>query len=259
MKLLRYGLLYLLFAVFLAACGGGGGGGGPAPILPAPIDQQIGGIWEGTDSGGTAIVALVTESGRLHWLAETGEQGFGTGSVNGSAVTFNYTLVAELGFTFPDGSTSATCTGSGTIQQRQTLAVTVNCTTTLGTTSSASASLTYNAIYDLDSALSVVAGNYDDEGLVFNVNANGVIFEQEPITGCVTNGQITIIDPNFNAYDVSMSFSSCVAPFDVLNGSTFTGLAVYDNTAPPPDELVIGVTGAVQGITFAIAVALDRI
>ena len=174
-------------------------------------------------------------------------------------MTFNYTLVPALGFTFPDGSDSATCTGSGTIQQRQTLAVTGTCTTTLGTVSSDSASFVYNSLYDLDSALSVVAGNYDDEGLVFNVNANGVIFEQEPITGCVTNGQITIIDPNFNAYDVSMSFSSCVAPFDILNGSTFTGLAVYDNTAPPPDELIFGATGAVQGITFAIAVALDRI
>jgi hypothetical protein len=256
MKLLRYGLLYLLFAVFLAACGGGGGGGGGPP---PPVDQQIGGIWEGTDSGGTAIVALFTESGRLHWLAETGEQGFGTGSVNGSAVTFNYTLVSELGFTFPDGSTSATCSGSGTIQQRQTLAVTVNCTTTLGTTFSASASLIYSSVYDLDSALSVIAGNYDDEGLVFNINANGVIFEQEPVTGCVLNGQITIIDSNFNAYDVSMSFSSCVAPFDVLNGSPFTGLVVYDNTAPPPDEIVIAVTGAVAGVTFAIVFALDRI
>ena len=256
MKLLRYGLLYLLFAVFLAACGGGGGGGGGPP---PPVDQAIGGIWEGTDSGGTVIIALVTESGQLHWLAETGEQGFGTGSVNGSAATFNYTLVSTLGFTFPDGSTSATCTGSGTIQQRQTLAVAGTCTTTLGTVSSDSASFVYNSLYDLDSALSVVAGNYDDEGLVFNVNANGVIFEQEPITGCVTNGQITIIDPNFNAYDVSMSFSSCVAPFDLLNGSTFTGLAVYDNTAPPPDELVIGVTGAVLGVTFAIPIALDRI
>jgi len=249
----------LFFAVILSGCGGGGGGSPAATLPPPSVNQDIGGIWEGTDSGGTAIVALVTESGRLHWLAETGEQGFGTGSVNGSAVTFNYTLVSELGFTFPDGSTSATCTGSGTIQQRQTLAVTVNCTTTLGTTSSASASLTYNAIYDLDSALSVVAGNYDDEGLVFNVNANGVIFEQEPVTGCVTNGQITIIDPNFNAYDVSMSLSSCVAPFDVLNGTTFTGLAILDNTAPPPDELVIALTGAVQGITFAIVFSLDRI
>ena len=76
---------------------------------------------------------------------------------------------------------------------------------------------------------------------------------------CVTNGQIIIIDPNFNAYDVSMSLSSCVAPFDVLNGTTFTGLAILDNTAPPPDELVIALTGAVQGITFAIVFSLDRI
>ncbi len=228
-------------------------------LLGSLVDQAIGGIWEGTDSDGTAIIALTTESGRLHWIAETGEQGFGTGSVIGSAVTFNYTLVAELGFTFPDGSTSATCTGSGTIQQRQTLAVTVNCTTTLGTTSSSSASLNYNAIYDLDSVLSVIAGNYDDDGVVFNINANGVIFEQDPTTSCVLNGQITIIDSNFNAYDVSLSVSNCTGAEAILNGSTFTGLAVLDSTAPPPDELVIAVTGAVSGVTFAVILSINRI
>ena len=58
-------------------------------LLGSLVDQAIGGIWEGTDSDGTAIIALTTESGRLHWIAETGEQGFGTGSVIGSAVTFN--------------------------------------------------------------------------------------------------------------------------------------------------------------------------
>ncbi len=252
--------LILFLVITLVGCGGGGGGSPAAAAPPPAANQALGGAWEGTDSNGTEIVALSTDSGRLHWVAvTTGEQGFGTGSVNGSAVTFNFTFVPELGFTFPDGSTSATCSGSGTIQQRQTLAVTVNCTTTLGGTLNTSASLIYNSLYDLDSALSLIAGNYDDLGLVFNINANGVIFEQDPVIGCVTNGQITIIDPDFNAYDVSMSISSCVAPFDVVNGSTFTGLAVFDNTAPPPDEIVIAVTGAVAGVTFAIVFALDRI
>ena len=231
----------------------------PAMAAAPPANQALGGIWEGTDSGGTAIIALSTDSGRLHWIADTGEQGFGTGSINGSALTINYTYVAPLGFTLSDGSTFATCTGSGTIQERQTFVVTVNCTTDFGLTVSTSVSLVYNSLFDLDSALSVIAGNYDDEGLVFNINANGVIFEQDPTTGCVLNGQITIIDSNFNAYDVTLTISNCTGQFALLNGSTFTGLAVYDNTTPPPDEIVMGITGAVAGVTFAIVFALDRI
>ncbi len=241
----------LLLVITLFGCGEGGS------FAPA-ANQALGGIWEGTDSDGTEIVALSTDSGRFHWLAETGDQGFGTGSVSGSAVTLNYTLVAPLDFTLFDGSASATCSGTGTIQERQTLAVTVDCTTSLGGTLSTSASLTYNSLFDRDSALSVIAGNYEDEGLVFNINADGVIFEQDPIFGCVLGGKVTIIDPNFNAYDVSLSVSNCVGQASILNGSTFTGLAILDNTESP-EVLFAGLTGTVAGVTFAIVFALDRI
>lgn len=107
--------------------------------------------------------------------------------------------------------------------------------------------------------MSIIAGNYDDDGVVFNINANGVIFEQDPTTSCVLNGQVTIIDSNFNAYDVSLSVSNCTGAEAILNGSTFTGLAVLDSTAPPPDELVIAVTGAVSGVTFAVILSINRI
>ena len=241
----------LLLVITLFGCGEGGS------FAPA-ANQALGGIWEGTDSDGTEIVALSTDSGRFHWLAETGDQGFGTGSVSGSVVTLNYTLVAPLDFTLFDGSASATCSGTGTIQERQTLAVTVDCTTSLGGTLSTSASLTYNSLFDRDSALSVIAGNYEDEGLVFNINADGVIFEQDPIFGCVLGGKVTIIDPNFNAYDVSLSVSNCVGQASILNGSTFTGLAILDNTESP-EVLFAGLTGTVAGVTFAIVFDVPRV
>jgi len=58
-------------------------------------DQAIGGIWFGTDNEGLEILGASTESGRIHWVSpDTGEQGFGTASVNGTAVTINYTWVA---------------------------------------------------------------------------------------------------------------------------------------------------------------------
>lgn len=252
----------VLLAGSLCACGGGGGGSAPGSgLTPSPpsANQAIGGAWVGTDSSGLAILALSTESGRVHWIAPTTEeQGFGTGSVNGTAVTINYTYVAPLGFTLADGSTSATCSATGTIQERQSLAVTTNCTTSSGGTFSNSASLTYDPLYDRDSSLSVIAGNYDDFGLVVNINANGVIFEQDPGTGCVVNGQVSIIDSQFNAYDVLVSYSNCLGNFAILNGATFTGLAILDNTVMP-EQVTVAMTGAVGGVTFSVVFTMPRI
>lgn len=254
----------LIFSIVLSACGGGGGGSAaapppPPPPPPPPADQAIGGAWVGTDSGGFEILALSTESGRVHWvIPETGEQGFGTGSVSGTAVTFNYTYVAPLGFVLADGSSSATCSATGTILERQSLAVTTNCTTDLGGTFSNSASLTYDPLYDRDSSLAVIAGNYQDGGLVMNIAANGVIFEQDPATGCTINGQVNIIDSAFNAYDVLMTISSCVGNATILNGATFTGLGILDNTVMP-EQLTLGLTGAVAGVIVSLVVSLPRI
>ena len=247
--------------VILSACGGGGGGSPAAPPSPPPppADQAIGGAWVGTDSGGFEILALSTESGRVHWvIPDTGEQGFGTGSVSGTAVTFNYTYVAPLGFVLADGSSSATCSATGTIQERQSLAITTNCTTDLGGAFSNSASLNYDPNYDRDSSLSVIAGNYQDGGLVMNIAANGVMFEQDPATGCTINGQVSIIDSAFNAYDVLMTMSNCVGDAAILNGATFTGLGILDNTVIP-EHLVVGMTGAVSGVVVSIVISLPRI
>jgi hypothetical protein len=249
--------LYILsLTAFCVACGGGGGSDN---FVPPVVDQAIGGAWVGNDSTGLEIFALSTESGRVHWIIpSTGEQGFGTGSVNGTAVTINYTYVAPLGFVLADGSSSATCTATGTIQERQSLAVTTNCTTDLGGTFSNSASLNYDSLYDRDSSLSVIAGNYDGGGLVLNIAANGVIFAQDPASGCIIGGRVSIIDSQFNAYDVSMTFFNCVENFAILNGATFTGLGILDNTMMP-EQVTVGMTGAVANVTVSIVFTLPRI
>lgn len=248
--------LYILsLTAFGVACGGGGGGS----VVISPVDQAIGGAWVGNDSTGLEIFGLSTESGRIHWvIPSTGEQGFGTAFVNGTAVTINYTYVAPLGFVLADGSSSAICTATGTIRERQSLAVTTNCTTDMGLAFSSTASLNYDSLYDRDSSLSVIAGNYDDFGLVLNIAANGVIFEQDPASGCIINGQVSIIDSAFNAYDVSMTFSNCVGNAAILNGVTFTGLCILDNTVTP-EQLTVGMTGAVSGVTYSVVVTLPRL
>lgn len=258
----RFTIVFLGLAMFLGACGGGGyGGGGDGGYGDAPpvTNQAIGGAWVGTDGNGLEILGLSTETGRMHWLAPaTGEQGFGTGTVSGSNVTINYTYVAPFGYTLADGSTFATCTATGTIQQRQSLAVTISCSTGNGGSFNNSATLAYDSLYDRDSSLATIAGNYDDFGNVLNVSSSGVIFEQIPATGCVVNGQVSIIDSRYNSYDVSITYSSCAGANAILNGATFTGLGILDNTVSP-EQAIVGMTGDVGGVTFSIIYIVSRI
>ena len=263
-RILAVPLILLGVLSTLASGGSGGGGGG---TTPPPTNQALGGVWFGTDSDGFGIIAFSTESGRLHWVAESGAitnplplpppiippgpQAFGTASVTGGAVTIDYTLVVPLGSTLLDGSTSAICSGTGTVQPSQTLTVSVDCMTSLGAAYSDSASLTYNSRLSIrESALTVVAGNYNGVNSVLTISGNGVIFEQDPVTGCVINGQVSIIDARFGVYDVSITYSLCAGSLDVLNGTTHTGLAMLTNGAPPEVFLTL-LTGEVNGVTVS--------
>lgn len=95
--------------------------------------------------------------------------------------------------------------------------------------------------------------------MVVNVNANGVIFSQDASTGCVINGQVSIIDSRYNAYRVQYSYSSCVAANAFLNGTTMRGIATLDNTAPPDEFIIAGVTGTAGSTRVAIVHVLIRI
>jgi hypothetical protein len=237
----------------LTACSSGGGDDA------APANQSLGGIWTGTDNSGNDIIALATETGQFHFLDVTNAaQGFGTGSVaNGNAVALTYTIVPELGDTLPDGSVSASCTGTGTVQQRQSLSVSVSCTSSASSWTG-SATLAYDATYDRDSSLALVGGNYDDLGDVLTIDSNGVLFEQSATTGCVLNGQISIINPSWNAYDVAFTVSNCQGAAAILNGSAWDGIAALELEAGS-ETLIAAVTGEVQGTTFSIISAFPEI
>ncbi len=223
-----------------------------------PPDQIMGGVWEGVDSDGIGYLLAATEDGQLNSLSEIGEHGFGSGSVNGSAVTAAYSLVPPFGLSLFDSSTSASCTATGTIEERQTLDLTKSCTTDFGTEFSVTVELTYNSIYELDSNRSVVEGIWDDLGAVLDISATGVIFEQDPISGCVFNGQIDPIDTEFNLYEVGLTASNCMGPLVDLNGSVFSGVGIFDNTEFPDFQLWFA-TGEVQGDTVGLVFELERL
>jgi hypothetical protein len=69
----------------------------------------------------------------------------------------------------------------------------------------------------------------------FAIDANGAISGQSN-SGCVTNGQVAIIDGLFNAYDVSLVVSDCAA----LNGS-YDGLGITQDSDATDDEFPFAV------------------
>lgn len=231
--------------VGMSACSGGGGSGdsGGSSNPPPPPNQKVGGIWDYTyDSGGQTGVGLmlVAENGKFFSInvddtRDCGWMANGTLTANGSAISstgkfafFDWTLVpgAAPGCSYPDGSSAATGTISGTVSQRSSISGTVTSRTLSGATlPSLSFAGTYDSTYDLDSSLATISGNWlgiDD--LWVNISGNGTLFIQYPWSGCVVNGTVTVIDPAYNAYGVTATFASCTGAYAVLNGRTATGL-----------------------------------
>jgi hypothetical protein len=248
----------------LAGCGGGGGsdssggstsGGGAA----APANASTGGIWNGTDQAtGLALVGLVTETGEFHFIRSDDTQYFGTLTTSGNNVSGNLTGVTAVGYMFPDGSTTGTGTYTGTVQARATLNGSVRFTTQRGETATGNATLSFNSVYNQSSSLAKIAGNYRDldTNAVINLSSNGVIFTQDPVTGCLTNGVVAVINSSYNAYRIEYSFTGCRAPYTRLNGTTARGLATLDTTTSP-NRAVIGVVNASAG--YSLAGAYPRI
>ena len=252
-----------IMMIAVSSCGGGGGGGGgdgATPPPPPPANVSPGGIWIGVDSNGDDIIAIVTETGRFHYLKLLDEsQGSGIMSVsNVNNLNGNFQIVTRLGFVFPDGTTLANCTLSGTVTERQTMTVTVNCTTTAGLEGQTTVTMSYDAAYDLDSSLARIAGNFQGISAVLNIIGDGTIFAQDAVTGCIINGQVSIIDAAFNAYDFGFTYSNCLGQAAILNGSTFNGIAALDNTGIP-EVLVVAATGTVGAVLVSFIQFLDRI
>jgi hypothetical protein len=110
-----------------------------------------------------------------------------------------------------------------------------------------------------DQAIGGVWEGTDSDGIsVLNVAADGTVFEQDPASGCVLNGQVGIIDGQLNMYDLVITYSSCTGPDVGLNGVTFTGLVMLDNVNVYPETLIGEVTGTTGSATSAILLVLPR-
>jgi hypothetical protein len=257
----------LVGSLLLSACGGGSSSGSSTP--PPVVNKSVGGIWttqytvtSGTNTGDTINgLAIATEQGDFVTFAKNATNGcasvgFGQGSVTGTSVSgtadwalVQYTTIPGVvaNCTEPDGTTSGTTVLTGTVAQRATLTLTGTDTTSAGTVYPATTlTWTYDSLYALTPSLSMIAGNYTDGTDTLTISSNGAVFEQDPTTGCVVNGQLTIPNSSYNAYSFSVTYANCTGAYSVFNGTTATGIGAYDNTVTP-NELDAGWHGTVNG------------
>lgn len=233
----------------LAACGGGGGGDGnetPRPAPPSAVSPA--GIWEGTLTHGGSNVndasCLITVENELACILFDPENGALAGAVHGSVQVSNGnqlsgsgTGYAAPGYVLIDGSSvtaNFTITG-GTVAERSALQLSFSALGQTGTFSG-----TFDPIYDRDSSLATVAGVYTvfdvfGDPAAFTIDGNGTLLSQTQ-SGCIGNGQVSVIDPRFNGYAVQATVSNCPS----LNGE-YQGLGVTLDFAGTNDVFLFGV------------------
>gem|GEM_PF-1658379 len=236
--------------------GSGGNDGGSSGGPGTPTNASPGGIWEGQTSTGQLILGLATESGEFHFITGDGVQYFGTVTTSGNTASASYTGVTAFGTVFQDGSSFGTGTLTGSIEQRSSLIGTTSFTTEKGMVIPGTIALTYNPVYERDSSLPTIAGNFrqDETNYVLSINSDGVAFLQDPDSGCTVNGTVSIIDAEYNAYRVEYTYQNCTGIDAVLNGLEFTGLATL---YPVEDrELLILAASSTSGSTLLSAVML---
>lgn len=259
MKSFKHFLTCGIALVFVASCGGGGGGSsGNSSTAPTIPNAAVGGIWQGKDPfSGADIIGVVAEDGRAQFVvfdARPYTQYWGTLSTNGNSLVTSTFQAADSGTYY------GSATISGTITARQSMQITVafspapGCpATTCGSARTSSGTLTFNSLYNRGGALSRVAGNWQDidTGQIYNINSSGVVFQQDVVTGCIINGQVSTLNTSFNAYAATYSYSACRAPFTALNGTQATGLIAVDDTTSP-NRIALGAQYRSAGVTYAL-------
>lgn len=255
---MRFIVICLAALAFVAGCGGGGGGGGSTFV---PTETSPTGIWEGMinfDIGESAeTVGLIAETGEAIFITDDGQMIWAAApAADCGGFTAAYEWAVAPGTTTPGGAMGGTGQISCTCVERVSMDCGFTSTSSAGEVFTGTMGVTYDDLYEDDSSLSVVEGDWLDmeTGMeVLSIDALGNVSSQDAITGCVLNGTILPIDPDYNAYDVSLVLDGCTDPVLVpANGTRFDGMGVVGEELQPQDTLVLGIHGEFMGIPIAL-------
>lgn len=235
--------------------------------LSIAVNASPGGIWVGTDPISlTPVLGLVAETGELFFNAGGAINGgvyyVGQFTVDGNTINADIDAIAMQSSHYPDSATWGMGTLGGQIIERTSIdgGVTVNtypAPPAEGHTYSNSLSLTFSSQYNRASSLATIAGNYGPSSLALTISADGVLFAQDAVTGCVINGAITTIDTRFNMYAVTLSTMNCAAELGVPDGAQLKGLATLNNSQVP-EYVLIRVADTVSAMKSAMTIAENR-
>jgi hypothetical protein len=258
----------------LGALSGCGGGGSSDPAPPV-VNKSVGGIWSysGTQNGvSVTSKTVVLEDGEFYAISKNlsnncvgivhgqltvsnGDQVTGSGIAE--LVQYSTLPNVNAGCIYSDGSNAGTFNvTAGTVVQQSTLTVTSQLTTNNGTQLAAnSATFAFDPLYLQGSSLAQIVGNYTaPSGATLTIGADGSVFEQDPSSGCVINGSVSLVDAAYDAYRFTITYASCVGSASLANGTTVSGLAVVDSTVSPTELDIAGASGG----TLIAAVLLKQ-
>jgi len=217
------------------------------------------GLWSGTDSvSGLTVTAFINSAGQSTFIRGDGLEFVGTAQVSGNTLAVTVDGYSNFPANFSDGSNYGIGTLDGTVTTASTLTATLTFTTNDNTAISGTWSLNYQALSSTGSSDAAVSGNYTDTvtGAVLSITSAGVMTSQSANNGCVLNGSISTGDTTTDLYEVAYSFADCTAPYAVLNGVQFTGLASLNTTVSPP-QLTMAVTGASSTAKYGVVSTLN--
>jgi len=187
---------------------------------PLVRNASPGGFWVGVDSDGGEVITITGEDGQLYFLNGSFKGATGVLTVTGEEnVTGILLLPQERGLDLANNNKSTDCNLTGSMAERQSMTLDVKCRAVGDQQVLTTLTLNYDARYGRDSSLATIAGNYNyTQGMVLNIAADGTAFGQDAVTGCVLNGQASVIDTAFNLYRIEWSNISCTGQDSDLNG-----------------------------------------
>ncbi|HEY1588674.1 MAG TPA: hypothetical protein VGG00_02990 [Rhodanobacter sp.] len=214
--------------------GNNAGTANAAVIVTATCNTSVGGVWKASN-GTTQYLEIADELGDFYVLGTTSpsvgygvtltELDVGLLSVSNNTVTGTYVGVS--------GNSPGSGTVSGTVVSQTALDLTTQFASSTSTTSQ-TLNYAYDALYQVPSSLSAIASNYiDSQNDVWSISISGLANVQSASTGCVGNGQVSLIDGRYNVYNIQFTYALCTGSSAYLNGAQFFGIVTLDTESSP--------------------------
>jgi hypothetical protein len=256
---LQFCLTLFIFLV-LSGCGASNNSASVPTPTRAQAQNQAAGIWTGTLTsaryGTLDISSVIGNNGQAFFFAAEGPVYSGQLSISGSDISGSLTAYASAGTTFPDGEFIVPTSVSATVKAQTSLSGSYR-----GGGDSGTFSLTYSSDSAGPASISWVSGSWagapqeygpgSGRGTALSISSNGGIGGTDISTGCQFAGQINAINPNLNAYSVTLSISSCLAGGSNQN---YTGLAYLSAVANPNDTLTVAISNANSAYIFVFTI-----